>query len=119
MWKKNGQDPGPDGGLHKVKTMASTQPGVTCALTNGSELMEKNQASEGERWVRREARASNSVAVEGPTEEMAGLKLKKVEGEAKQIPGSWATQREETACPETRVCEEQQASLAGAKEARE
>ena len=88
MWKKNGQDPGPDGGLHKVKTMASTQPGVTCALTNDSELMEKNQASEGERWVRREARASNSVAVEGPTEEMAGLKLKKVEGEAKQIPGS-------------------------------
>ena len=68
--------------------MASTQRGVTCALTNGSELMEKNQASEGERWVRREARASNSVAVEGPTEEMAGLKLKKVEGEAKQIPGS-------------------------------
>ena len=74
--------------MHKVKSMASTQPGVTCALTNGSELMEKNQASEGERWVGREPRASNRVVVDGPTEEMAGLKLKKVEGEAKQIPGS-------------------------------
>ena len=60
--------------------MASTQPGVICGLTNGSELMEKTQASEGERWMGREARASSRVVMGGPTKEMAGLKLKKVEG---------------------------------------
>ena len=67
--------------------MASTQPGVICGLTNGSELMEKTQASEGERWLGWEARASSRVVMGGPTKEMAGLKLKKVEGGAKQIPG--------------------------------
>ena len=85
--EKKWSGPGSWWGLHKVKSVASTQPGVICGLTNGSELMEKNQASEGERCMGREARASCRVFMEGPTKEMAGLKLKKVEGGARQIPG--------------------------------
>ena len=68
--------------------MASTQPGSIYGLTNGNELMEKNRASEGDRLMRREPRASSRVAGEGLTKGTSWLRLKKVGEGGRKIPGA-------------------------------